>query len=91
MALILIIPSMIASVIGTYLTTLVDARILVTIFCVMLTLISFEMLIPAFRFLWEIRWGPSFALTIRWKTRVNDGRTYLLFSSFILGLSQVAC
>ncbi|MFZ0004682.1 MAG: sulfite exporter TauE/SafE family protein [Methanoregula sp.] len=61
-ALIMIIPSMIASVIGTYLTTLVDARILVFIFCVMLTLISLEMLIPAFRFLTEVKWGPSFVL-----------------------------
>ncbi|MDP3396953.1 MAG: sulfite exporter TauE/SafE family protein [Methanoregula sp.] len=62
-ALILIIPSMLTSMAGSYLTTLVDARILVTIFCLMLTLISLEMLFPWFRFLTEIRFGPSFVLS----------------------------
>jgi uncharacterized membrane protein YfcA len=61
-ALILIIPSMLASVAGSYLTTLVDARVLVALFCIMLILISVEMLFPGFRFLKEIRYGPSFAL-----------------------------
>jgi hypothetical protein len=61
-AFILIIPSMVASMIGSFLTTMVDARILVTIFCAMLTLISLEMLIPAFRFLKEVQIGPSFIL-----------------------------
>jgi uncharacterized membrane protein YfcA len=62
-ALILIIPSMLASVAGSYLTTLVDARVLVALFCIMLTLISLEMIFPWFRFLREIQWGPSFVLS----------------------------
>ena len=49
-ALVLIIPSMLASITGSWLTTVIDARILVAIFCVMLTLISVEMLFPWFRF-----------------------------------------
>ena len=61
-ALILIIPSMLASVAGSYLTTLVDAWVLVALFCIMLILISVEMLFPGFRFLKEIHYGPSFAL-----------------------------
>lgn len=61
-ALILIIPSMIGSVIGSYLTTLIDSRLLVLIFCVVLTLVSLEMLVPWFRFLREVRSGPSFVL-----------------------------
>ena len=60
---ILIVPSMIGSIAGSYLTTMVDARILVAIFCVMLTLVSLEMLVPWFRFLWEFRIGPSFILS----------------------------
>jgi hypothetical protein len=53
---------MIASMIGSFLTTLVDARILVVIFCIMLSLVSFEMLIPSFRFLKEFQIGSSFIL-----------------------------
>ena len=62
-ALVLIIPSMLASLAGSWLTTLIDARILVAIFCVMLVLVSLEMLLPQFRFLREIRLGPSFVMT----------------------------
>ena len=63
LALILLLPSMLGSVAGSYLTTLVDARILVAIFCIMLTMIALEMLLPWFRFLREIQAGPSFVLT----------------------------
>lgn len=62
-AIILIIPSMIASVCGSFLTTIVDARILVAVFCIMLSMISVEMLIPSFKFLSEIQLGPSFVLS----------------------------
>ena len=62
-ALILLFPSMLASIAGSYLTTFVDARILVAIFCVILTLISLDLLLPWFRFLREIQFGPSFVLT----------------------------
>lgn len=64
-ALVLIIPSMLASIAGSYLTTLFDARILVTLFCIMLTLLSLEMLLPWFRFLKEVQFGPSFVLVAR--------------------------
>ena len=57
-AFILLIPSILGSVAGSYLTTMVDDRLLVAIFCIMLTLISLEMLVPWFRFLKEIRFGP---------------------------------
>ena len=61
-AAVLIIPSVIGSVCGSFLTTFVDPRILVAVFCVMLVLISLEMLIPSFKFLKEFRLGPSFVL-----------------------------
>ena len=61
-ALILIIPSIFASMAGSWLTTLIDARVLVVIFCGMLMLISLEMLFPWFRFFKEVRFGPSFVL-----------------------------
>ena len=82
-ALILIIPSMIASVF--------DARILVGVFCVMLSLISIEMLIPSLKFLSEIQIGPSFILS----TPVENQGTqpiariwysHLIFWGFIGGL-----
>jgi len=58
----LAIPSVLGSLCGTFLATIVDARILIAVFCVMLVLISLEMLIPSFRFLLEINFGPSFIL-----------------------------
>ena len=64
-ALILIVPSMLGAVAGSYLTTLVDARVLVAVFCIVLTLISLEMLFPWFRFLREIQFGPSFVLSAK--------------------------
>lgn len=60
---ILVPPSILFSMIGSYITFFIDSRILVAIFCVILTLISVEMLIPRFRFLTEIRIGPSFVLS----------------------------
>lgn len=61
-ALLLIVPSIIFSVIGSFLTTVIDTRILVLVFCIMLLLISLEMLVPSIRFLHEIHFGPSFVL-----------------------------
>jgi hypothetical protein len=62
-ALILIPPAVLFSILGTALTHYIDARILVAIFSCILILMSLEMLVPAFRFLVEIRWGPSFILS----------------------------
>ena len=61
-AALLAVPSVVGSLCGTFLATIVDARILIAVFCVMLLLISLEMLIPSFRFLLEINAGPSFIL-----------------------------
>lgn len=63
-AVALIVPSMLATFAGSYLTTLADSRVLVFIFCIMLTLVSLEMLVPWFRFFREIRFGPSFVLSV---------------------------
>ena len=62
-ALVLIPPSVLFSVIGSMMTRYIDARILAGIFSAVLILISLEMLIPAFRFFPEIRFGPSFLLS----------------------------
>jgi hypothetical protein len=62
-ALILIPPAVLFSVIGSVISHYIDARILVAIFSCILILIALQMLIPAFRFLGEIRWGPSFILS----------------------------
>ena len=83
-ALVLIIPSMFASMIGSYLTMFVDARIIVVIFCVMLTLISLEMLIPAFRFLKEIQIGPSFILTTSVKGQGTQPVNRIWYSHLIV-------
>jgi hypothetical protein len=90
-ALVLIIPSMIASMIGSFLTMFVDARILVAIFCIMLLLISLEMLIPSFRFLKEIQIGPSFILATSVKGQGTQPvnriwYSHLIFWGFIGGL-----
>jgi uncharacterized protein len=62
-AAVLIPPSILFSMIGSWITFFIDSRVLVAIFCVVLALVSVEMLIPRFRFLAEIRTGPSFLLT----------------------------
>lgn len=62
-ALILIPPAVLFSVIGSAIAHYIDARILLAVFTCLLILISLEMLIPAFRFLVEIRCGPSFVLS----------------------------
>jgi uncharacterized membrane protein YfcA len=61
-AAVVMIPSVFGSLAGSFLTLFIDARVLITIFCVMLLLISLEMLVPSFKFLREIRLGPSFVL-----------------------------
>ena len=83
-ALVLIIPSMIASMIGSFLTMFVDARILVTIFCIMLSLISLEMLIPSFRFLRNIQWGPSFLLATSVKCQGTQPVNRIWYSHLIV-------
>jgi len=82
-ALVLIIPSMPASLAGSYLTTLVDARVLVAIFCLMLTLISLEMFFPWFRFLREIRLGPSFVLATNVPNQGNQPVSRIWYSHLV--------
>lgn len=61
-ALVLMISSLPTSLAGSFIITIIDGRILVLIFCLMLTLVSLEMLLPRFRFLKDVRIGPSFVL-----------------------------
>jgi uncharacterized membrane protein YfcA len=82
-ALVLIIPSVLASMAGSWLTTLVDARILVAIFCCMLVLVSLEMLFPWFRFLKEIRLGPSFVLAATVRHQGNQPVNRIWYSHLV--------
>jgi uncharacterized membrane protein YfcA len=79
-SLLLLIPSMIFSVIGSFITTLFDVRIIIAIFCMMLVLVSLELLVPRFRFLREIRIGPSFVLTTKVPTREDQSVTRIWYS-----------
>lgn len=90
-AAVLIVPSMIATVFGSFLTTLVDARILTLVFCIMLIMISLEMLVPSFRFLTEIQAGPSFVLSTSVPSQgiqpvARIWYSHLVFWGFIGGL-----
>jgi uncharacterized membrane protein YfcA len=71
-SLILMIPSMIFSIIGSFISTLFDVRVIIAFFCLMLIMVSLELLVPRFRFLREIRIGPSFVLTAKVPTRENQ-------------------
>jgi uncharacterized membrane protein YfcA len=82
-AAILIPPSILFSMIGSYITFFIDSRILVAIFCVVLTLVSVEMLIPRFRFLTDIRIGPSFLLTTNVLTQGLQPITRIYYSHLL--------
>jgi uncharacterized protein len=79
-SLLLMIPSMIFSVIGSFITTLFDVRIIIAFFCLMLVMVSLELLVPGFRFLREIRYGPSFVLTARVPTNEDQPITRIWYS-----------
>jgi uncharacterized protein len=83
-ALVLILPSIIFSVVGSFLTTMIDSRILILIFCIMLVLISLEMLLPHVKFLHEIRYGPSFVLFTQVPTRETQPIARIWYSHLIL-------
>jgi len=83
-ALIMIPPSVLFSVIGSVITHYVDARILVGIFSIVLFLISFEMLIPAFRFFPEIRFGPSFMLSATVPSHKTQPVTLIPYSHLLV-------
>lgn len=82
-AAVLIIPGMLASMAGSFLCTIIDARILVIIFCCILALVSCEMLFPRFRFLWEIRLGPSFVLSTDVPKQGNQPISRIYYSHLI--------
>jgi hypothetical protein len=63
-ALVMIPPSVLFSILGSFVAHLTDTRILIFIFSCTMVMISLEMLVPAFRFLVEITRGPSFVLSI---------------------------
>jgi len=83
-ALILIPPSVLFAVIGSFITHYVDARILIAIFAGVLILISIEMLIPRFRFLKEIRFGPSFVLSTTVSSQENQPITRIPYSHLLI-------
>jgi uncharacterized protein len=58
-AAILFIPSMIFSVIGSFLTSVMDVRVIVAAFAMVLILISCQMLFPALRIIRKIPFGPG--------------------------------
>jgi len=76
-ALILIPPAIIFSILGTALTHFIDTHILIAIFSCVLILISLEMLVPSFRFLTEIRWGPTFVLSTKIPSQVSQPITQI--------------
>jgi len=63
-ALVIIPPAVICTILGSFAAHLIDTRILIFIFSCALIMISLEMLVPAFRFLVGITRGPSFVLSI---------------------------
>lgn len=81
--LLLLIPSVIFSIIGSYITTLFNVRIIIAFFCLILVLVSLELLIPRFRFLREIQIGPSFVLTTKVPTREDQPITRIWYSHLL--------
>jgi uncharacterized membrane protein YfcA len=83
-ALVIIPPSVLFSVIGSMMTRYIDTRILAGIFSAVLILISLEMLIPAFRFFPEIRFGPSFLLSTTVPSQQTQPVTRIPYSHLII-------
>lgn len=63
-ALVMIPPAMICSVLGSVLSHYMDTRILIIIFAGVIILIALEMLVERFKFLVGIQAGPSFVLEV---------------------------
>ena len=59
LAALLVLPAMIFSMLGSFITLYFDARILVILFALVLILMSLQMLIPSLRLVPAIKWGPA--------------------------------
>lgn len=71
-AFLLIVPSILGSVLGSFCTTLIEPKILVGAFSIVLILISVEMLFPAFRFVRVPNMGPVCTVSVGTKEHIVE-------------------
>jgi uncharacterized protein len=64
LALLLVLPAMCFSALGSLLTVWFDERLLIVIFALVLLIMSLQMLLPSRSFVPVIPWGPSFEVTL---------------------------
>ena len=64
LAVLLVLPAMVFSGLGSFITLYFDARILVILFALVLILMSLQMLVPSLNLVPAIPWGPSFDVNI---------------------------
>ncbi|HXX54527.1 MAG TPA: sulfite exporter TauE/SafE family protein [Methanoregula sp.] len=69
-AIVLLIPSVVFSVLGSLATNQIDTRMIIALFAVVLILISLEMLLPDLRLIRKLSFGPSFPV----RCRITAGR-----------------
>ncbi len=67
-AAVLCIPSMLLSVVGSIITDHMDTRLIIIVFSMVLILISLEMLLPDFRLIRKLDFGPSLTFMCRDQT-----------------------
>jgi uncharacterized membrane protein YfcA len=63
-AVIMLIPSMIVSALGAFVTQYIDARVLVLLFALALVLIALQMFFPALPIVKKMAWGPSYTVNV---------------------------
>ncbi|MDD1693403.1 MAG: sulfite exporter TauE/SafE family protein [Methanoregula sp.] len=64
LALLVVLPAMVFSLIGSWLTTVTDSHILVLLFVLVLILMSLQMLVPSLNILPVLRIGPEVTVTV---------------------------
>ncbi|MFA4861280.1 sulfite exporter TauE/SafE family protein [Methanoregula sp.] len=64
LAAFLVLPAMVFSLLGSFITVYFDARILVILFALVLILMSLQMLVPSLSVVPAIRWGPSIEVNL---------------------------
>jgi uncharacterized membrane protein YfcA len=64
LAALLVLPAMVFSMLGSFVTLYFDARILVILFALVLILMSLQMLVPSLSLVPAITWGPSIEVKI---------------------------
>ena len=82
-AAILFIPSVIFSILGSYLTSFMDVRFIVAAFALVLILISCQMLFPTLRLVRKIPYGPHLAFSCREEGN-GDGQVRIPVSHLIV-------